>query len=297
MKIGIIGAGSLGLLYGGYLATKHAVTMFPRSLEQAEKLCEHGITVCGENCFQVNVLSTMDVSALNEQDVIFVTVKQYHLMSIVNMLKNIETSIPLVFLQNGMGHLTLLETLPQQIILVGTVEHGATRKNEMTVSHNGVGKTNIAFFCGHSDLLLKFFSSQPEQFKFVHHDHYELMLLHKCFANAMINPLTAILKVKNGELIRNSFYYKVFQSLFEELISLFPQLDREAMYRSVKNLCLSTKENESSMLKDIKKGSKTEIDAILGYMLGKASEREQHVPIMTAIYQIVKGMELDGTIK
>lgn len=292
MKIGIIGAGAVGLLYGGWLGKFHEVTMFPRTKEQARLLNEKGITVKGGmSPFTVSVKAQETPVSPGTQELVIVTVKQYDLSGAAAILKKMDTAIPVLFLQNGMGHLPLLEELPQERILVGTVEHGAARIDAVTVAQNGRGKTNLAFFRGNWEGIAALLETAPDVFPFRLLPDYEIMLLRKCFANAMINPLTAVLKVKNGLLLTNPHYANVFRAVFEELIALFPKLSRQEMWEEVTGICRNTKENESSMLKDVKKGARTEIDAILGFMLETAARKEKEIPVSAALYEMVKGME------
>ncbi|KWZ77163.1 2-dehydropantoate 2-reductase [Heyndrickxia coagulans] len=292
MKIGIIGAGAIGLLYGGWLGKLHEVTLFPRTKAQAGQLNEKGITVKDSaSSFRTIVKADGTFSSLSSQDLVIVAVKQYDLPAVAAVLKHEDGGVPALFLQNGMGHLALLEKLPQKTILVGTVEHGASRLDGTTVKHNGHGKTNIAVYRGKWDESVQL---HTDAFPFTMQPDYELMLLRKCFANAVINPLTAILKAKNGELVSNPHYARVFRAVFEELAALFPKLSREKMWEEATGICKNTCENESSMLKDVKKGARTEIDAILGYMLETAARQNSRVPLASALYEMVKGMEEKG---
>ena len=48
-------------------------------------------------------------------------------------------------------------------------------------------------------------------------EDYENMLLKKLVVNAVINPLTAILGIKNGELIENKHYFELVKMIFSEI--------------------------------------------------------------------------------
>ena len=43
MKIGIIGAGSIGLLFASYLSSAFSVTLYTRTSEQAKEINDHGL--------------------------------------------------------------------------------------------------------------------------------------------------------------------------------------------------------------------------------------------------------------
>lgn len=147
MKIGIVGAGSIGLLFAAYLSQRFKVTIFPRREEQAKLINNKGITVqLRQNNINQNVSATVKREEMNSQDLMIIAVKQYQLEDLLPTIQQIETKIPLLFLQNGMMHLTLINKLKHQSIFVGSIEHGALKLNETMVIHNGVGITNIASY-------------------------------------------------------------------------------------------------------------------------------------------------------
>ncbi|MGV3466820.1 MAG: 2-dehydropantoate 2-reductase [Heyndrickxia sp.] len=295
MKIAIIGAGSVGLLFAGYLGKKHEVTVIPRREEQSEHLSKEGISIVTEGrCITINVNSNTKYKILNDQDLVIVAVKQYHLPDIKPALVNLRQTIPLLFLQNGMGHVELLKDLNSNTILVGTVEHGALKVNDNTVKHNGIGQTNIAMFRGETPIIESLLSSVIPSFPFQIHDNWEEMLVKKLMINAIINPLTTVLKIQNGHLLTNSAFFLLLKDYFRELHSVFSFMDKQSVYEEILKVCRNTSENKSSMLNDILHNRKTEIDAILGYIVERATSQKIQIPITKTLFQMVKGMEGGG---
>ncbi|WML49350.1 ketopantoate reductase C-terminal domain-containing protein [Neobacillus sp. PS3-34] len=121
-------------------------------------------------------------------------------------------------------------------------------------------------------------------------DFYE-MLLGKLVANAVINPLTAILSVENGQLIDNLFYFNVFQDLFEEIADILELNNRDAYFQQVVEICRKTEDNRSSMLKDIEAKRMTEVDAILGFVVGEAKKKKKQGPLTESFFHLLKGKE------
>ena len=295
MRIGIIGGGAIGLLFGGYLGREHQTTMMVRRKEQAALLQSIGITVKkNDKKFATPVKATANHHNFSDQDCIIVAVKQYHIHELFHMLLSIPIHIPLIFLQNGLGHLEVLEKLPHSQVFVATVEHGASKVTEQCVKHNGVGQTNIAIFRGNYQTVAELIDMQSASFPFVYHNNNEVMLLQKLLVNATINPLTATLGVQNGRLIHNKHYYQLLLALFEEIIVLFPQIDREKMKTMMIQICTNTKNNQSSMLKDVENGRRTEIEGILGFILDKAEKEGREIPITWSLYHVIKGKEREG---
>jgi 2-dehydropantoate 2-reductase len=291
MKIAIIGGGSIGLLFTYYLSDAFDVTLYTRTLQQAKVIKKSGIElVCnGETKSRKVHVKTFD-QWKSEEAITFVAVKQYHLSTLLHKLKDkAEDDINLVFLQNGMSHLQQLEELRNKNIYVCTVEHGAFKSSANTVVHNGQGQTGLALFQGDMKLPSSLFALQnfPIVFKL---DYYE-MLIRKLVVNAIINPLTAILKVTNGEIIRNKQYFMAAQQLFIEVSDILELENKEGYFEMICEICLKTSENRSSMLKDMELSQQTEIDSILGYILEEAHRKKIQAPISEMLYLFIKGSE------
>ena len=136
MRIGIIGGGAIGLLYANYLREKHDVTIFTRTQEQAELLNRDGLNFIVNGQVQTKKVKANQISeAVTNEELLIVTVKQYHLSDLYPSIKNVTS--PLLFLQNGYGHIEFLKTLNSRSIFVGVIEHGALKHNQNTVEHTG----------------------------------------------------------------------------------------------------------------------------------------------------------------
>ncbi|MFK4998054.1 2-dehydropantoate 2-reductase [Bacillus sp. N9] len=257
----------------------------------------HGIHVkTAQDPFNTCVKAQANWKTLNEQELIIIAVKQYDLEGLLPILRTIPIHIPLLFIQNGMGHLTYLSTLNNETILLGTVEHGALKMNDHSVYHSGFGKTNIAYFRGDKQILPTTIM-QNGSFPFNLHHDFEEMLERKLIVNAMINPLTALFRVKNGMLLTNPSYLALLHTLYEEVISCFPKMKGKMTIKEVERICQSTSDNKSSMFKDIEEGRQTEVDAILGYVLKRGMEMGIKLPMVAFLYESIKGMEYERGLR
>jgi 2-dehydropantoate 2-reductase len=295
MKIGIIGAGSIGLLFASYLSNLFPITLYTKTEKQAEEINRKGIilqkgSVLSENKVKASLIS----SWTGAEELTIIAVKQYQLQSIISHLNKLE-HLPrnLLFLQNGMSHLKSLETINAANIFVGAVEHGAGKVNPYTVSHNGEGAVNIAVFKGNPEVIERLANGcDAIHFPITIKEDYYSMLVNKLIANAVINPLTAILQVRNGELITNTFYYTALKNLFLEISFILNLEDPVKKFRNVIKICKKTAANQSSMLKDLEAGRKTEIDAILGFLIDEANKQQKTAKMIENYYLLIKGKEL-----
>ncbi|MGN1401771.1 MAG: 2-dehydropantoate 2-reductase [Bacillus sp. (in: firmicutes)] len=290
LDIGIIGAGAIGLLFASHLSGNHAVTVYTKSEEQAAVLVSEGLFLKeGKSrlCCAVSAVPVLRMGHLRH-DLLIVAVKQYDLEAVVPAIQS--SSIPVLFLQNGMGHTELMEFLSvSRPVYAGVVEHGAMRLSANEVAHTGLGRTRVAPYSGNIAVLDPL---DTPSFPFVFsHDPKEI-LTRKLFVNAMINPLTAVLGVPNGSLVSNPYYHSIFDALFKELCDVIVMNGREELKAHVEDICRSTAKNRSSMLSDIEAGRATEIDSILGYVLKAAVEQSLAVPVTETLYRMIKGKEM-----
>ncbi|MCM3114041.1 2-dehydropantoate 2-reductase [Neobacillus sp. MER 74] len=294
MRVGIIGAGSIGLLFAAYFSRIVDVTVYTRTPEQATEIIKYGI-VLKKNGEQT--ISNTKALPINEwkgiEDLTIISVKQYQLRPIIEKINQLPI-LPnnLLFLQNGMGHLKQLETIPNTNIFVGAVEHGALKENSYTVSHNGEAVTKVAVFKGNPTFLFDCISFAPLEFPLVFKEDYFTMLQSKLVVNAVINPLTAILEVENGKLIKNEYYFQVLKNLYSEVSSILNLDNTEEQLQQIITICNNTSANRSSMLKDIEAHRMTEVDAILGYILEVAEHKGMKSPQVANLYYLIKGKEM-----
>lgn len=294
MKIAIIGGGAIGLLFAHYLNQYHNVVLYVRNPQQREKILAEGIILLKEEVSLQSYVDCQDISdwGNNDEDISIVCVKQHQLPSLLQN-SNLPFNHPLFFIQNGMGHLKWLRNLKSEFILIGTVEHGANRMNENTVAHTGVGITKIAHYREmNTGILNALINPVQESFPFqIENDYYE-MLKKKLVVNAVINPLTAVLRVRNGELLENAHFQHLFDTLFSETTEILQLENEQFYYNHVVHVCRNTSGNRSSMLKDVEEKRKTEVDAILGFLIEEAVNKHVEAPLINALFHFIKGIEI-----
>lgn len=134
--------------------------------------------------------------------------------------------------------------------------------------------------------------------------------LEKLTINAILNPLTAILGIKNGEILHHAPVVRITRLLVEEcsriLISL-PELQSsysdsteghemsteerfapDRLEGLVRTVAQKTAANTSSMLQDVQGGRETEIEYINGYFVRRAKEAGVECSTNERIVELVK---------
>jgi 2-dehydropantoate 2-reductase len=269
MRVLIIGAGSVGLLFGCYLAQINMnVTFLTRGKEQADKINSSGVTL-----HQLNgERSNLDVRAiffehskqhepessdpivfesrmedLSDISMVIVTVKQTQLATVLPWIgKYVGTQVPTLFLMNGMGHQEKVgHRLPQHSNLYfGITQNGATKIKLNEVAERGRSITKVGEIVPTSDKLLREEKREIQSLvdrlsahgiQMVWSEDIETDMLRKCIVNACINPLTALFQVTNGSLITHSRLHTLMHKLYLELDELIKKARPKDVEKILKN--------------------------------------------------------------
>ncbi|WP_088840544.1 2-dehydropantoate 2-reductase [Listeria sp. ILCC797] len=286
-SIGIIGAGAMGLLYAAHLAKYAHVTLYVRREEQLESLNKNGLHFNGET-LPVQATKGISFEKMKQHGIILIAVKSYELEHIWTDLNKIPSEIPLLFIQNGIAHLKFILDLTATNIWAATTTYGAKRLNDFSVEQKGKGKTIFGVLKGSVATEKLNFLQQLADFSFEFSNDIKKAMYEKLLINAAVNPLTAVLGAKNGDLIQNENWRELLHEIVEE-VNRALQID-DAMQK-VEQVLIATKENLSSMATDVKLNRRTEIDSILLPVIRLLEEGNHPATRLGTLYKLIKGKE------
>ncbi|MDN7244279.1 2-dehydropantoate 2-reductase [Planococcus shenhongbingii] len=285
MKFVIVGAGAVGMLLACLLEEAGAqVQLLTRRSEQAKKINENGIIKEQRNH---HVKAFTDWSHIDPEAYLLLAVKYDALEQILPYLKEYGRENPLVFLQNGMLHLQFIKEMPQQNIAAGSVEHGALKISDNEIKHTGNGMIKLALLKGDKQKFLPLLQLNRANIEW--RENADQLLFRKVLLNGIINPLTALMAIKNGELLTNPYAYELMKDVYTELYRAFPEIETLLPFEEVTALCAVTAQNSSSMLMDKMAGRQMELDTILLYLLKRSSTE---LPLLKAFYHLLKSTEV-----
>ncbi|MBY6036198.1 2-dehydropantoate 2-reductase [Fictibacillus nanhaiensis] len=297
MKVCVIGGGAIGLLVSYFLKMNGVEpVIYTRTEEQAQKLNASGITYRDKNRKKHSVpVQSKPIQAFSgSEERCVIAVKQTAIEELSFLKDQQYASLSCLFLQNGISHLTFLNTVVQKDICVGVVEHGAGRDGYSMVNHLGSGRIKISSYRGNRCGDWQSIFNNPT-FPIVVEQDYERMLFEKLVMNASINPVTAMLRITNGELLENKYALSLMNRLFDEtIIVLQMEFKRDELWKELLSLCRTTSLNRSSMFKSVEIGEQTEIDSITGEILKLGKKRDLHLPFSEFVYLAVKALDWRG---
>lgn len=295
MKILVFGAGALGSYVGGMLSKKCHVTLIGRK-EHVDAINSKGLIIEGKTNFKAKPQALVKIPD-EKFDLILITVKSYDTSKAVEELsRGLDENILVLSLQNGLGNAEKISRFNKKV-LGGTISHGITFVEPGRIYHAGLGDTRLGNFKGveEEDVeeICQIFNISGIDTK--RSDNILGEIWAKAIINASINPLTAITRLKNGYLLKIETLEEIMVCACKEAIDVavscgieLPHYDIIEKTKSVAHL---TAENKSSMLQDIEKGKRTEIDSITGVFVEFGKKNNVATPTNSMLYKLVKGVE------
>ena len=300
-KIVVVGPGAIGCLFASMLkAAGHDVWLLARTEEHAEWIREHGLCIEKNGVIHRIPWPTVSNSAgyIGVCDMVFICVKVYDVeKALHDVLPSIGQHTIIISLQNGLGHLEIISRyVPPGRIIAGVTEQGATLLGRGYVWHAGKGETFIGAIHRDGESLLPTVlellikagipATAPE-------DIFSA-IWGKLIVNAGINPLTAIFRIRNGEILDSKWFKTIMgkavyegQRIVERLGIKLPYTDPLSKALEV---CYVTAGNISSMYQDIRAGRKTEIDFINGAIVRFGKDMHIPTPVNNALVLLVKAI-------
>lgn len=273
MIIAIIGPGALGcLLAARLLAAGEDVRLVDYRPERARLFRERGLAFTDlDGSRTILAVPVALPDELEPARLTLVTVKSQHTRVAAQDLPALMAAGGIALtLQNGLGNLEqMVAAVGPARLLAGVTFLGATRPADGEVVFAGSGATVIGAPAGsqvspeEAAQVAGVFqrAGLPCQVR----PDIEAALWEKLVVNVGINPLTAILRVPNGALPGLPEAWELAVAAAQEatavaaLSGLRLNLDPPARLREV---CIATANNRSSMLQDVLAGRTTEIDAL-----------------------------------
>jgi 2-dehydropantoate 2-reductase len=293
MKITIIGAGAVGSVLGALLSREHEVTLVGRS-DHVKAINKNGLQIEGEGTFKLDAVT--DTSSLPIQDFVIITVKAYDLERAVQDSKRlIGPGTLLLIVQNGLMVLGGPLRVSFAKVCIGVAYMGATVVGPGKVKL--ANKTKMTIGCMNGRLaqatrMAQLFNKVGMRSEVT--DDIIGAAWMKTLVNASINPVTAITMEPNGSILADPRTHALSKKLFEEGLSVAKYwdilTDDDICYSDVEDVIRSTADNRSSMLQDLERGRRTEIDAINGAICEMSAEPSM-VKANVRMVEIVKALE------
>ena len=324
MRAAIYGAGSLGTILGAYI-TKNGgeVELINRNKAHVEALRKNGATVTGTVNFTQKVTAYTPEEMSGRYDIIFLMTKQQHNGEVVAFLKDyLAEDGVIVTLQNGIPELLIGEIVGEERVLGCTVAWGATMK-EPGVCELTSAPDSLTFSLGSlqaqpnkhlADVkaLLELMGSVEIDKNFIGSRWSKLLI------NSAFSGMSAVLGCTFGEAAGNKASRRVVQALIKEcidvcaagniriepvqgkdIVKLLDYKNRIKKAFSFFIIPIAIRKHallKASMLQDLEKGKKSEVDAINGVVSAFGRKVGVPTPMNDAVVSVIHQIE-DGKLE
>ncbi len=296
MRIGIVGAGALGTLFGQRLAASNEVLLLEQKREVVDAIRRDGLTVDGA---ARPAYATSEPRELFGVQVLLVFVRATDtLRALRPFAAELSPATAIVSLQNGLGNEEAIKTsLGSTISLVV----GATTESALTVGPGNAQRigdgTTVLGSAGASPDVINRAAKLLVDAGFRASAAYDIRphLWGKLIANAAINPVAALLDRPNGVVLTDEHAGDIARSLAQEAATVanamripLPFTDPWSYVRSIVE---QTAELENSMLFDLRSGVATEVDFINGAVVAAGRRAAVPTPYNETLTALVKARE------
>ena len=310
MRIAIVGVGSIGGIILGCLADTDARILCISRGQTASNLRDGLVMKTPEGAMEAIPSERYEVldshrdeniiGQVDSVDVAIISGKAHSTNELASISKRIldENGI-VVSIQNGLGNAELLASqFGLGGSLAGSTTHSAWRSDDGVVNWSGRGSIDLGHLDGSdpNDKALDLIgylgdSGLNPQWS----NEIRGVLWKKLLINVAINPICAIVGVRNGALARDPMLWdQAIQTMKEaEIVARASGIDLGDLdiERCLREVVSNTSENRVSMLQDIMAGKKTEIEVLCGAVVQRGEELGIPTPMNQMLLTLVRGIE------
>ncbi len=294
MRICVFGAGSLGSAIGGLLSSKHELTLVGRD-PHIGAINSSGLRITGSRNLSVSLDARTTIAGIPQPELLIITVKAFDTESAIAICRPMIGEDTMVLtLQNGLGNLEALRSWKGAKAFGGSTTLGAMLESPGTVRLSGLGRTVIGSDIdpdGASEIANALSESGIPA---TTGENVIREIWSKAIVSASINPLTAVLRISNGELLVSDVISRLMDEVCSECVAIANAagipLPLGPMPERVRQVAKETSSNRSSMLRDIELGRRTEIHQITGIMCKYAASLAVPAPLNRTLLAMVESL-------
>ncbi len=293
-EITIIGTGAMAMYLGGRLAKAGIkVNLLGTWQECIEAVNQRGICVVENDTPRFfPAKAYQDLKQLKGTRLAMVLVKSWQTQRAASQLKEILSVDGIALtLQNGLGNGEILRAaVGSERTAMGVTTYGATVLEPGKVRPGGEGVISVL---EHPRLPALIELLQEGGLTVQQTLDLSGLVWGKLVINVAINPLTALLGVKNGKLLDSLPVTQLMGMAAQEAADVASKLGVPLNFtdpaQAAESVAFATRENLSSMLQDIKRGAPTEIDALCGAVVRQGAELAVATPVNEILGMMIQG--------
>ncbi len=307
-RVCVIGAGTIGSLFAGHLASVREVSVLTRRPEQAAALREHGLSISGKHERRARVFATEDPAELPPFDVGIIACKALDLEATAATLEGHAQGATMMTVQNGLGAEAVLARhgdwpIISAVTFMSGIRHSDTHVEYELDTATWMGPwaqtaTSLALVQELAELMLAS-GLQAEAMADLLPAQWSKLIF-----NSAINTVAALTELPHVALFARESAFGDLGHLVHGLIDEGVAVAAAAGVAlhddpwAMNLLAVSRGEtaqsdyaHRPSMLEDVLARRPTEIEFITGALVREAERVGVAVPLSTAMYRLVRARE------
>lgn len=304
MRIAVLGGcGAMGGLFGGMLAAAgNLVTLVDIAQEAVDAINAHGLRLQDKisgHTRTVEIQAKTDPAEVGVVELVLTFVKCYHTEAAVrSALPMIGPDTLVLTLQNGWGNAERIASIAgRERVLAGLTYHSATLVEPGWVLHTGKGPTFVGELDGAMSERLEHLVEVLRQAGFEVSPTAEVLkeVYQKLALNACTLPTAALLRFQAHKLVEHEGTLSLMRGLLKEVVAVAQAqkvaLDEEERWQAITGLLRRAVGAKGSMLQDVERQRRTEIDVINGAIVEAGKRLGIHTPYNETMVWLVKSLE------
>ncbi len=298
-RVAVVGAGAVGGYFGGLMAKAGAPVVMIGRPAFVEAVNRDGLFLDTLHFSQrIRVEASTDLAAVRGADLVLFCVKTTDNASTARALAPLLPShATVVTLQNGVDNVEQIRSAAGIEALAAVVYVAASVLEPAHIKHVGRGDLVLGPECDKVKQIAETFIGANIPCRIS--DNIEGELWNKLICNCALNAISALGRVKYGEIAKNGDGQKLVAAIVDESMAvaraagivLAGREDRDAQIAASMDIATGAAEAFSSTAQDINRGKRTEIDSLNGYITRRGAELGVPTPLNHALYTLVKMLE------
>lgn len=313
-RVCIVGAGAIGSLLVGHLATVVETCVLTRREEHAEQLNKHGLKVSGKSEIQSSVTASTKPGDLGDVDLVIIATKALAVEAGAKMIAGHFPNAHVLMIQNGLGCEEMVSNYGEWPIISGVTFMSGTRHSDIHVEY----ELDTATWMGPWAESHAEYADVQQVENLVNKsgliaEAYEDLLPHqwsKLIFNSAINSISAITDLPHFKAFAQEDNLEDLGHLVHDMMDEAKKiagargvtLADDPWLMNVNAVSKGSTSGEDyahvpSMLDDVRNRRLTEVDWITGSIVREAKKAGIAAPYHETMYRLVKAFESSWTFE
>ncbi len=304
-RIGVMGGGAIGCLYGGWLARAGAPVSMVARAGQVAAIRTRGLRLTGRDVdLHIKVEASSDINALDQSGILLFCVKTRDTEKVAKELRSfLRPDATVLAFQNGVDGAERLSSILSNPVFSAALVVSCYMAGPGHVHHNGRGDVLLGEWFPnredaaerHANLLSIVEVLRRGSINASLAPDIRVTLWTKLAMNCGYNALSALCRARYDRLVATEASRALMRTVVEELVEVGRRdgvaLDFEVVLKQVMDLAAGFPAAISSTGQDIAAGRPTEIDDLNGYVVRRGRALGILTPMNETLQRMVRVLE------